>query len=253
MRAIFAAIAVSFAPIVPISSVSASEFSAPWEDAASAIVLDPFSGNSINWDQLGTDARVVGIIHKASQGTAEDGKYVVRRTQARGRRYLWGSYHLLTTAALDQQIDNYIGVVGVYSDETYAIDVECLQASTTCQSSAFKVSFPQIEGALRLVRARTGRLPMVYANHSVAKALSQRWAGSAEFARVPLWYARFKRTVTDFPAGPWLTYALWQFSSEINCTAAACPYQVPGVARDMDLNVFAGSADALRRQWPLND
>src|SRR2546430_8857769 len=42
-------------------------------------------------------------------------------------------------------------------------------------------------------------------------------------------FRSFKRSVTDFPAGTWKTYTLWQFSSEVNCTAldrSACLYTV---------------------------
>ena len=73
-------------------------------------------------------------------------------------------------------------------------------------------------------------------------------------ANTHLWYARFKATVTDFPKGIWDTYTLWQFSSEINCRAdnrAVCLYTVPGTPYDMDVDVFNGTIDELRRNWPF--
>jgi GH25 family lysozyme M1 (1,4-beta-N-acetylmuramidase) len=230
----------------------ASEFSQPWNDVDAAIVLDPFAGNAIDWDKVATDRKVVAVIHKASQGLGRDAKYGSRRSEATRRGYLWGSYHLLTTADAGAQIGNYLAVTGNHPEETYAIDVECLDTSGACQSPAFKVSLAQVEAALREMKQRTGRLPLVYANHSVATALSARWSGKPEFRDVQLWYARFKATVSNFPRSPWTTYAIWQFSSEINCTPAACPYRVPGTARDMDLNVFHGTPKQLRAAWPLN-
>jgi GH25 family lysozyme M1 (1,4-beta-N-acetylmuramidase) len=244
-------VAVAIA-LVTASPAAAGEFASPWKDAKSAIVLDPFAGNALNWDQVATDKKVVAVIHKASQGVGRDTAYAARKSEATGRGYLWGSYHLLTTADVGSQIDAYLAAVGVHGDETYAVDVECLASSGSCQSAAFKVTAEQVEAALRLVKQKTGRLPLVYANQSVAKALSARWSHSAEFAAARLWYARFKSTVTDFPSGPWKTYALWQFSSEINCTSAACPYRVPGTQPDLDVNVFYGTPEDLRSAWPLN-
>lgn len=249
----FALIRVLFAfAVLAPSAGQAGEFSRPWNDADSAIVLDPFAGNAIDWDKVATDKKVVAVIHKASQGLGQDGKYASRRSEALRRGYLWGSYHLLTTANVSAQIDSYLTITGIHPDETYAIDVECLDASSKCQNKAFKVSLGQVEAALRLVKQRTGRFPLLYANHSVAKALSSRWRGLAEFRDVQLWYARFKSTVSDFPNSLWTSYAIWQFSSEINCNAAACPYRVPGTANDMDLNVFHGTPEQLRAVWPLN-
>lgn len=84
---------------------------------------------------------------------------------------------------------------------------------------------------------------MVYANKLVTNAISEQFGADEVFAKPPLWYARFKSNVTDFVEGTWKTYTLWQFSSEINCTAddrSACLYTVPGTEYDMDINVFNG-------------
>jgi len=52
--------------------------------------------------------------------------------------------------------------------------------------------------------------------------------------------------VTDFPTGVWQRYTLWQFSSEI-----LPQLRVPGTKADMDINVFNGSVEQLKAQWPL--
>src|SRR5690349_3288622 len=102
----------------------ASEFSQPWADPGTVLVLDPYALNTMDFDKIATDKRVVGIIHQASRGlTDTDAEYPSRRTNAKGRGYLWGSYHLLTTADAKQQVDRYLTIVGNNFDETYAIDV----------------------------------------------------------------------------------------------------------------------------------
>ena len=100
----------------------------------------------------------------------------------------------------------------------------------------------------------TGRVPVVYANDSVTKALNKALVGNPAFAKSRLWYARFKRNVTDFPSGTWKTYTIWQFSSEINCSDAnreACLYTVPGTAYDMDVDVYNGTIEELKSKWPF--
>jgi hypothetical protein len=64
------------------------------------------------------------------------------------------------------------------------------------------------------------------------------------------------RSVTDFSLGTWQTYALWQFSSEQNCSAAnrpACLYTVPGTEYDMDVDVYNGTIEELRSKWPFDN
>jgi len=64
-----------------------SEFSEPWKDKSKAIVIDPYEGNSIGWDKLAADSRVVAIIHRATIGSRKDKRYSERREQAKGRGY----------------------------------------------------------------------------------------------------------------------------------------------------------------------
>ncbi len=52
-----------------------------------------------------------------------------------------------------------------------------------------------------------------------------------------------------FPIGNWDSYALWQFSSGINCGKRRCPYRVPGTLDDIDVNVAAMSSATLRPIW----
>ena len=95
---------------------------------------------------------------------------------------------------------------------------------------------------------------MVYANNEVTKAIAERYGEDDVFSKTPLWYARFKKNVTDFPALTWKTYTVWQFSSEQNCTPAnraACLYTVPGTEYDMDVDVFYGTVEELRSKWPF--
>jgi GH25 family lysozyme M1 (1,4-beta-N-acetylmuramidase) len=232
-----------------------SEFSKPWQDANTSIVLDPYHGNAMDFDKIAQDPKVVAIIHKASEGSSADSKYATRRTAATSRGYLWGSYHLFTTANPTAQIDRYLQITGINPSETYALDIECLSTSGDCQSSSYKVTVANIEAALLYFKQKTGRFPLVYMNGSVKDVLAQKFAAKPALSSVKLWYARFKSNIGPFfPDHQWASYTIWQFSSEINCSPqpGACPYRVPGTSSDMDINIFNGDKAALTAAWPLN-
>jgi GH25 family lysozyme M1 (1,4-beta-N-acetylmuramidase) len=223
------------------------EFEAPWDDEQTAIVIDPFQGNSIDFDKMAEDQRVVGIIHRATIGDRKDTKYAERKTKAIAKGYKWGSYHLGKPGDPIVQADFYLATVGNTADEVLALDIESLNPATD-------MSLADARKFINRIREKTGRFPMLYANHAVVKQISNQFGRDDVFSKTPLWYARFKSHVTDFPRDTWDSYTLWQFSSEINCKPAhpeQCLYRVPGTLTDMDVNVFNGSVEALKQAWPF--
>jgi len=220
------------------------EFRAPWEDGKSAIVIDPYAENTIDWDELETDQRVAAVIHKATEGFDTDPLYASRKQEASKRGYLWGSYHLGRPGDPVKQADHYLAAADPSNDDLIALDLEQL-------GSGF-MSLANAEAFVARVAERTHRYPLLYVDHATATTLSKSIDGHDVLARCPLWYARYRRIVTDFPKKPWSSYALWQFSSEINCHAQGkCPYNVPGTRYDIDVNVYFGTRDDLERAWPL--
>src|SRR5262249_30454126 len=100
-------------------------------------------------------------------------------------------------------------------------------------------------GFIKRVKERTGRYPVLYKIHSNDKLLSDKFKG-IELLDAHLWCDLFKRDVLVFSSWLWQSYALWQFSSE-NLSQMA----PPGVKPDMDINVYNGTVDDLRSNWPL--
>ena len=130
-----------------------------------------------------------------------------------------------------------------------ALDVECTDNSK-CGIPKYKVSAKEIKSFIDYVKQKTGRYPIFYGNQSAIKDLSDRFPNDHILSKTPLWYARFKSRVTDFPKGVWKTYTFWQFSSEINCKPnRKCLYKVPGTSSDMDINVYQGTANELKEKW----
>ncbi len=225
------------------------EFREPWKNPNIALAIDPFEKNAIDWDKLATDARVLAIIHRATIGADRvDQKYFERRDEAKKRGYKWGAYHFGKPGDPVKQADFFLETVKPEKDDLLALDLESDDATK-------HMSFADARIFIKRIEEKTGRYPFVYAKNKVTKAISDQFSDDKVFTKTHLWYARFKSTVTDFPSGTWKTYALWQFSSEINCSAEdrqACLYTVPGTDYDMDVDVFNGTIEELRKNWPLN-
>ena len=239
------------AAILACSSIVAfaqsPEFSEPWKNPKVALAIDPYERNEIDWDQLATDARVVAIIHRATIGNRADRKYVERRDEAKKRGYKWGAYHFGRPGDPIKQADFFLETVEPEKDDLIALDLESTDAKD--------MSLDEARVFIKRIKEKTGRYPFVYANNDVTKAISEQYGSDDVFAKTHLWYARFKRNVTDFPQGTWKTYTLWQFSSEQNCAAAnrpACLYTVPGTEYDMDVDAYNGTIEELRSKWPLD-
>lgn len=224
------------------------EFNEPWKNPKVAIAIDPYEGNPIDWNLLATDTRVVAIIHRATIGDRADKKYAERKIEAKKRGYKWGAYHFGKPGDPVKQADFFLETVKPEKDDLIALDLESDDASK-------HMSFDEACVFINRIREKTGRYPFVYANNLVTKAITERYGEDDVFAKTHLWYARFKKTVTDFPAGTWKTYTIWQFSSEINCAAdnrSACLYTVPGTEYDMDIDVYNGTIEELRSKWPFD-
>jgi lysozyme len=216
-----------------------AEFDAPWTDPNVALVIDLYHANSIDWNELATEPRVVAIIHKATMGVRKlDPAYLQRKEEATKRGYLWGSYHWGETGDPTAQADYYVNSVKPAADELIALDLE----------DAVSTKLMNVDGAVRFVERvnqRTGRYPLLYTNHASVKLIAAKYKDSV-FAKTPLWYARFKSKVHDFPTGPWQSYVLWQFSSEL-----LTQLSVPGTKPDVDINAYNGTVEQLKAAWPI--
>jgi len=238
--------------LVALSSLPAlaqtPEFDEPWKNPNIALAIDPYEGNEIDWNQLATDKRVIAIIHRATIGDRADRKYAERREEARKRGYKWGAYHLGKPGDPINQADFFLATAKPTVDDLIALDLESDDATK-------HMSFDDARLFIKRIKEKTGRYPFIYANNLVTKAIGEKYGPDEIFTKTQLWYARFKRTVTDFPVGTWKTYVLWQFSCEMNCKPddrSNCLYTVPGTAYDMDVDVYHGTIEELRKRWPFD-
>lgn len=224
-------------------TVRGDAFNSPWRREDTSIVIDAYELNPINWNQMATDPKVVGVIHRSSIGMRVDKRYNERKQIAKGRGYLWGAYHLGSRDNTIAQANLFLSLIDDEEDTLMILDLE------DTNDSRF-MTLDQAVVFMEYIYEQTGRVPVVYANHSTTRLLNQRLARNPIMQQSKLWYARFKSNVTDFPKGIWDEYFLWQFSSEINCSrTGSCLYNVPGTLFDMDVNVYNGNEAQLRYEW----
>src|SRR5260370_20206788 len=248
MTRTFLSLLVSLFFLAFTAFAQSSEFTEPWKNPNIALAIDPYEKNDIDWEELAKSRRVVAIIQRATNGDGGDRKYAERRDEAKKRGYKWGAYHLGKPGDPIKQADFFLDIARPTADDLIALDLESTDDTK-------HMSFDEARTFIKRIKEKTGRYPLVYANNEVAKAITEQYGVDEVFVKTRLWYARFKRNVTDFPTGTWKTYTIWQFSSEQNCNPAnraACLYTVPGTEYDMDVDVYNGTIEELRTKWPFD-
>lgn len=247
----------------------ASDFSKPWMRPDRALVLDAYEYNELDWRELAKDKRIVGFINKASDGlpppyfcTGNETEYRLckalwkrhavarelfhtRRTLAKALGLKWGAYHLARPGNPLEQARNFLDFAEPEPDDLLALDIEDNDPSQW-------MSLDDAEIFVREINRRTGRFPVLYTNGATAKHIADNAYRYRLLSRLPLWYARYKPEIgMHFPKGNWDSYTLWQFASQTNCNARACPYRVKGAGYDIDVNVATMAPEQLREAWPF--
>ena len=211
----------------------------PWRAAEAALVLDPYHGNEIDLARVRRNRHVVGIIHKATEGTTVvDDAYESRRVEALELGFLWGSYHFGRPGDVELQVDAYLAAARPEARDVIALDVDGVGPE--------HMSLDEAAIFVSLVHDRTGRYPLLYATpHVLEQPMSDETR--AQLARCPLWFARFRDRPVGVPRQTWPDgQVLWQFSSEIR---PIC--RVGGADAGTDVNLYNGRLRDIRAEWPF--
>ena len=247
----------------------ASDFSRPWQRPDTALVIDAYEYNPIDWNELVTDKRITGFINKASDGLPPAYKcsgnetevrlckalwkrfavtkelYHTRRMMAKALGLSWGAYHLARPGNPIDQANHFIDFADPKPDELIAIDIE--------DNTSDWMSLEDAEIFVAHLNRRLGRWPVLYTNGNTSKFIADNRARYPLLSRLNLWYARYKPEIGEhFPKGNWTGYALWQFATQVNCSRRACPYRPPGTPKDIDVNVAAMTPAELKQAWPFS-
>lgn len=87
---------------------------------------------------------------------------------------------------------------------------------------------------IEYVRSQLGVEPIVYTNPGM-----WRWTSANELARQPLWVAHYTTSCPSVPP-PWSRWTFWQYTDA---------GRIDGIDAAVDLDVFPGSVDELRRRF----
>lgn len=179
---------------------------------------------------------ILGVIHKATQGTGfVDGTYHTRRQRALDAGLLWGAYHFGEGGkSVADQVAFFLDTTRPTSTDLLVLDWEpCAQAPTMTLEDA--------EEFVIRVGVGTGRMPGLYMGMSFC-AEQCGACPSSPLAECFLWLARYSTTPPEVPA-LWPTWTLWQYRDDA---------RVPGIQGPCDRDTFNGDLNGLYRLWGLD-
>ena len=185
--------------------------------------------------QLAKADGIIGVIHKATQGTSiVDPMYVTNRTQALNAGLLWGAYHFGTGDDSLAQAQHFLNVVGTFKNTLLVLDFEQNTGGTS-------MSLPGARAFVTEVNQETGRFPGFYSGSYVKQLLGN--AKDAVLAQCWLWLPEYGPTAV-VPAN-WPTWTMWQYTDG---NIGPQPHSVNGIG-NCDRDKFNGTEDQLRALW----
>ena len=182
--------------------------------------------DNVNFEAM-AQAGVVGVIHKATEGSSYiDANYSGRKKSATEAGLLWGAYHFLRPGDMVQQAKHFVNTAG--SIDIYAADHEDPE-----------VSLNDLKTFLREVKRLTGTTPIIYSGHVIKEQVGSH--PDPELGQYALWLAHY--TTASSPSWPkqiWPEWWLWQYTDKGSC---------PGISGNCDLNRYDGPVDELIEEW----
>ncbi len=176
---------------------------------------------------------IVGVLHKATQGTTwTDPLYPGRKPQALAAKLLWGTYHFGTNDDGQAQAQHFLDTVQPAPTDLLVLDFEPGGSPASSMTADQAVAFVQY------VYARTGRYPGLYATND---HLQQTGAATrVGLAPCWLWIADYDPVAS--PAYPplWNIWTMWQYTPNGS---------VAGIQGACDRNRFNGPLPNLYRLW----
>lgn len=172
-------------------------------------------------------AGLVGVFHKATQGTSYvDPTYAQRKKAAAQAGLPLATYHFLEAGNIDRQISHYLATVKPVPGERVVIDHEQ------------NASIDEVQHAVQLLFNDPRNLQVtIYSGHTIKDQLGKTHDGL--LAKTALWLPQY--TSAEKPTWPmdtWPVWSLWQYTDKGT---------YPGFVGNVDCNMFNGGAAACAR------
>lgn len=197
------------------------------------LVLDLSHHNTVSsWVDVKL-AGIVGIIHKATEGSSVvDPNYVAAKKSARNTGLLWGAYHFMRPGNMIGQAEFFVNKADVGPEDILVADHE-----------DDKVSLDDLKVFLGEVFRLTNRRPVLYSGNVIKEQVG---TGKDSFlSQHKLWIAQYSSLGPKWPMQIWSEYWLWQYSDG---NFGPEPQGCPGVSGEVDTN-SAPDKDSLVRSW----
>src|ERR1044072_794085 len=169
------------------------------------VVIDLSHFNTVESFETVKSAGIVGVIHKATQGTGwTDPDYHTRRSQALAAGLWWGAYHFGQGGDGVAQADHFLSFVNPGPNDLLALDLET-------NPSGASMTLAEAEQFVTEVQSKTGRWPGLYGGggyldgligNNQIPSLANCWFWLSEYGSTP-----------KVPAN-WPTWTLWQYTGD---------------------------------------
>lgn len=178
---------------------------------------------------------IIGVIHKATQGTSGlDPMYQTNRAKAVAAGLLWGAYHFGTGGDGAAQAQHFLNVVGTFDNTLLVLDFEQNPGGSSMGLVAARAFVTQ-------VNQTAGRFPGFYSGSYIKELLGSN--KDPVLAQCWLWLPQYGPTPV-VPAN-WSTWTMWQYTDG---AVGPQPHTVAGIGH-CDRDKFNGTEDQLRALW----
>lgn len=178
---------------------------------------------------------VLGIIHKATQGTGyTDPTYSARKPEALAAGLMWGAYHFGTNSYGVAQADHFLEVVQPGEQDLLVLDVE--------SNGDNSMNLRAAEDFVNYIYYKTGRWPVLYTNYPYMNGLAGA-KDSTILKNCVLYIARYGAE-PNVPL-PWTKWTFWQYTDGVNGDQ---PKTTDGIG-PCDRDKFSGTLSDLKTLW----
>jgi len=192
--------------------------------------------NAVNFSEA-RQGGLLGVVHKATQGTFEtDPEYAARRPLALAAGLLWGAYHFGTDADGAAQAQHFLSTARPAPGVLLMLDFEAPAAGPG-------MSRAQAEAFVQAVHAATGRYPGLYSTCGYLAATGAEQ--SSVLAKCWLWLAEYAPIAEPKAPPLWRTWTMWQYTDG---QAGNEPRSAPGIG-PCDRDIFNGELPGMLALW----
>ncbi len=203
-------------------------------DPLNAVVDISHHNGNIDLQKAKADG-IIGVIHKATQGTTNvDSMYTTNRSKAAAAGLLWGAYHFAVGGDGVAQAQHFLDVVGTFDNTLLVLDLEP-------NPSGASMSLNDARAFVTHINEVTGRFPGLYSGSYIKEQLGS--AKDPVLAQCWFWLAQYGPNAV-VPAN-WPTWTMWQYTDG---NVGPQPHSVNGIG-NCDRDKFNGTEDQLRALW----